>query len=424
MNERLLQYIWQFQHFNKSELKTASGETLSILNQGQINYHQGPDFLHAKIRLGAHIFVGNIEMHIRASDWIKHQHDGDANYRNIILHVVWENDLEAGRSQLPTLELMDRIPRMLLQRYAQFDKPGQEIACRGQLHQVEEIVWKKWKEGLLTERLQRKSDLITQWLKGNGYNWEETLWWTIARSFGLMINADAFVAIAVSLPLNILKKHAEQMMQLEALLFGQSGLLENRPEDGYTRRLISEYDFLRNKYGLEKIGLPLHFLRMRPPSFPTVRLAQLASLLHTTGADLVSLFRCAQIEEVKRKLDVGVSEYWNKHFVFGETSNDRIKKTGARMIDSVLLNAVIPFLHCYGVEQEKPEYVERAYAWISTIRKENNAITTTFLQYGVRNEHAADSQALLELKTQYCDPRRCLECAIGREVLGGGRREE
>jgi hypothetical protein len=254
MGEKLLQFIWQFQYFNRCGLQTTRGEELQIISPGTINQNQGPDFQNAKVKIGDILFAGTIEIHCKASDWERHQHQKDKNYGNVILHVVYENDVDLN-NHIPVLELSDRISNIMLQQYGKLMEASSFIACAGTIHTIKEITWIAWKERLLAERLTRKSKKILELLNENKAHWEETFWWLLARSFGVKVNGDAFEAIARSLSVNILAKHKNSIHQLEALLFGQANLLDENFEDEYPKLLQREYRFLKTKYGLTAIQM-------------------------------------------------------------------------------------------------------------------------------------------------------------------------
>jgi len=279
MTEKLLQCIWQFQYFNRNELQTESGEPLQIIYPGKFNTNQGPDFLEAKIIIDKTTWAGNIELHIKTSDWEKHNHSDDKNYKNVILHVVWENDFYLPQNNIPLIILHHRVSKLLLIRYEEWMNSQSFIPCEKNISQVNEIIWTTWKQRLLIERLQRKSKLVEDYLHQNNNHWEETFWWPLARNFGYTINAEAFEAMAKTISVNMLAKHKNQIHQLEALLAGQCGLLDNDFTETYLIMLQKEYSFLKKKYQLQSINQPVHFLRMRPGNFPTIRLAQLAVLI-------------------------------------------------------------------------------------------------------------------------------------------------
>jgi hypothetical protein len=418
MNERLLQYIWQFRYFNKQELTTIAGEQLHILHPGNLNTNQGPDFLDAKIKIGDTIWAGNIELHIRSSDWKLHQHSSDKNYKNIILHVVWQHDVDL-HLPFPTLKLNDRVPKLLLNKYDELMNEVSFIPCEKNIHSISSIVWMTWKERLLVERLENKYQFILERLHQNKNNWEETFWWLLARNFGVKVNSDAFEKIARSLPVNILAKHKSQIHQTEALLFGQAGLLEGDFTESYPILLQKEYLFLRSKYKLSSNNLPLHFLRMRPSNFPTIRIAQLAMLVHHSSHLFSKLKEAVSLKEVKDMFTVTANDYWHYHYVFEESSTFKEKHIGSQMINNILINTVIPILFAYGHYNNEESYKQKALAWLEQIEAEKNTITNGYSKIGIPNKNAFDSQSLIQLKNAYCNKKRCLECAVGNSIIRG-----
>lgn len=416
MTERLLQYIWQFQYFNRNGLATAEGETLQIIYPGLLNTNQGPDFLEAKIKVTETSWAGNIELHVKSSDWHVHKHSDDKNYNNIILHVVWQNDLEAGLS-FPVLELQSRVSNFLLSRYDELMNATGFIACEKNIHQVDLLTWKSWKDRLLAERLQNKASLIVEYLAANNNHWEETFWWLLANNFGLKVNCDAFEKIARSLPLNILAKHKNQIQQLEALLFGQAGLLENNFTEQYPAMLQKEYRFYKAKYKLQPIEASLFFLRMRPANFPSVRLAQLAALINKSHHLFSVIKEADSLKQVKKLLNVTANDYWHYHYVFDEATGFKEKNLGKQMINNLLINTVIPVVFAFGHFHSEEVYKSKALQWMEEIAAEKNSITNGYALLGIENKNAFDSQALIQLKNAYCNKKRCLECAIGNRLL-------
>lgn len=415
MTERLLQYIWQFQYFNKSQLQTTEGEEITLLLSGQLNKDQGPDFINARIKIGQTILAGSVEIHIKTSDWVRHRHDEDDHYKNVILHVVYQNDTPSFR--LPVLELEPRISKMILERYDALMNNSAYLACESSLSFVKEITWAGWKERLVVERMSRKAQKIYELLQQNKYNWEEVFWWLIARTFGGKVNGEAFQSIAATIPLTVLARHKSSIHQLEALLLGQAGLLHHRLEDSYAQMLYKEYHFLSKKYNLHRSNLPIYFLRMRPGNFPTIRLAQLAMLIQNSSHLLTNILEAISVEEVKERLNVIANDYWHYRYRFDEPSSYQPKRVGEDMISSILINTVIPFMFCYGSQRKQEPYKEKALEWLEHTRAEKNSITKEFSRLNIRNESAFDSQALIELKSQYCDVKRCLECSIGYSLL-------
>lgn len=417
MTERLLQYIWQFQYYNRNELVTTSGERLVIIHPGTFNTHQGPDFTEGKILIDEHMWVGNIELHLLSSDWSRHMHDTDRNYNNVILHVVWCNDECRSFRELPTLVLGDRVAKILLQQYEAWMSGDQFIPCRASAAQVNELVWTGWKERMVIERFDRKADQLMIMLKKNNYHWEEVFWWMLARNFGLYVNADAFEAMAISIPFNLLSKHQPQINQLEALLFGQSGLLETTFVEKYPAMLKKEYAFLQSKYQLQQVHLPMHFLRMRPACFPTVRLAQLAMLMHVSGNIFSDVINSEDIQQLRNLLCVTANDYWHYHFRFDEESGYQPKTLGESMVSNILMNTVCVVLYAYGRHHKELMYQQKAINWIGRLPAEKNAVIAKFREMEIKVKSAFDSQAMIELKSQYCDRKRCLDCAIGAAVL-------
>lgn len=432
MNERLLQFIWQFQYYNKGELSTDSGEPLRVLFPGHYNTNQGPDFLDARIRTGKTIWAGSIELHIKTSDWNRHKHSEDSNYENVILHVVWEDDGSRNpvpanmRKQdfnslpaIPVLELKSRIPLLLLQRYKELMKNPSFIPCEKMIYKTNELTWQSWKDRLLAERLMRKAVIVEEYNKENNHHWEASCWRLLAKNFGGKVNAAAFEELARSVPVNLLAKHKQQLHQLEALLFGQAGLLNDTMEDRYYTLLQKEYGFLRTKYKLKSINQPVHFLRMRPGNFPTIRLAQLAALIQQSAHLFSALKEMDEVAVIRALFGVTANDYWHYHYRFGETSVYRQKKTGAAMIDTIIINVVCPLLFAYGSYNQEQQYKDKALLWLEQTTAETNNITRQFSHLGIANKNAADSQALIELKNEYCNKKRCLECGIGNVLLKG-----
>ena len=426
LTERLLQFIWQFQYFNKNELCTSAGEKLTILAQGQLNRNQGPDFTDAKIIVDGTTWAGTIELHIKTTDWIRHRHQDDKNYRTVILHVVWEDDLSSvanGNTNLkameavPLMELSPRVPKVLLQRYEELMQSRNFIPCDKNLQLVQDITWQSWKDRLLAERLMRKSLVVEECLRQNNYHWEETFWWLLAKNFGTKVNGDAFEAIARSLPLTLLAKHKHQVHQLEALLLGQGGMLNSEFEEHYPKLLQREYLFLQAKYQLHPVPVTLHLLRMRPGNFPAVRLAELAMLVNGSAHLFSKIREAATTSLIRQYFNVTANDYWHYHYQLDELSVFKPKKIGESMIDNILINTVAPVLFAYGSYLNDTTYKDKALLCLEQVRAEQNQVTTQFMSLAVQNHTARDSQALIELKHNYCDKRKCLECAIGNAIL-------
>ena len=417
MTERLLQFIWQFQYFNRHDLSVNDGAALQIIHPGKYNTNQGPDFLEATIKIEGTILVGSIELHINTSDWNKHGHHTDSNYKNVILHVVWQHDSGGKPAAVPVLDLQNRVSVLLLNRYDEWMQQASFIPCAPVVKDVSDLVWMSWKERLLAERLQRKSNYVLQLLHSNKYHWEETCWQLLAKNFGIQVNADAFESIARSLPVAVLARHKNQVTVLEALLLGQAGLLEETFSGDYARLLQREYRFHQHKYKLVKPAVAVYFLRMRPAAFPSVRLAQLAKLVHQSSHFFAAIKEAVTIAEIKKLLNVSANDYWHYHYRPDEPSDYKIKNLGSSMVNNIIINTVAPILFAYGLYHKEQLLKDKALQWLAAISPEKNTITNGWQQLGIANKHAFHSQALIELKTQYCDAKKCLDCAVGNALL-------
>jgi Protein of unknown function (DUF2851) len=413
--EKLLQYIWQFQYFNTSELQTTAGEKLQIIFPGKLNTNQGPDFLNAQIKIDNTILAGSVELHVKASQWNEHGHSKDSNYRNVVLHVVFENDLP--QSSIPVLELQPCISNLLLDRYSDLMNSSSFIPCSHSVSEIKEITWLSWKERLLAERLTRKAGMVFQFLEENHAHWEESFWWTLARNFGAKVNSDAFETIARSISVSILARHKNQIHQLEALLFGQAGLLNQNFKEDYPQLLQREYDFLKKKYGLKPVQLPVHFLRMRPGNFPTIRLAQLAVLVQNSAHLFSKVLEMDKVTTIRKLFDITANDYWHYHYRFDEGSAFKKKSIGKDMIDNVIINTIVPVLFAYGLYHKEERFKSKALLWLEELSPEINSITKGFVGLKLTNNSAFDSQAFIELKTRYCDHKHCLKCVIGNALL-------
>lgn len=416
MTERLLQYIWQFQYFNSADLVTEEGEPLQIIHPGTLNTNQGPDFTDAKIKIGNTIWAGSIELHINSSDWKNHKHSADKNYKNVILHVVWKKDA-ALTLPFSTLVLQDKVPKILLSKYDELMNSDSFIPCEKSIHLTNALTWQNWKERVLVERLQVKTQAVFDYLQKNNNHWEESFWWLLAKNFGIKLNSIAFEKTAQSISVNILAKHKDQIHQTEALLFGQAGLLNGDFTEDYPKLLQREHQFLKKKYNLQKVEASLIFLRMRPSNFPTVRLAQLAMLVHQSLHLFSKIKESKDLKSIKELLSVTANDYWHYHYTFEETTAFKKKKLGGQMIDNILINTVVPILFAYGHYHNENDYKDKALQWLEHTRAEKNTITKGFTSLQVESKTAFDSQALIQLKNEYCDKRRCLDCSVGNKLI-------
>jgi hypothetical protein len=420
MKEDILQYIWKFQYYNNSDLLCTNGDTVTIIHPGVHNFDQGPDFTEAKIKIKGTLWAGNVELHVSSSQWNQHKHSVDTNYNNIILHVVWNHDIEIkdpNGNNLPTLELQSRVSKLLLEKYKQLMQAPQFIPCEGLEINISGLALTAWKQRLAAERLLLKSDTIFKILEETNFHWEETFWWLIAANFGLKVNSESFKKIAQSLPLHLLTKHKNNIVQVEALLFGQARLLENDFREKYPLMLQKEYRFYSKKYKLHPVDGELHFLRMRPANFPTIRLAQLAMLIHNSEHLFSKIKETASSKELKEMFAVVANDYWHYHYILEEETEFKIKRLGKQMIENILINTVVPIVFCYGLHHNDEFFKEKAVRWLEEISPEKNAITKGFENLGYSNKSAFDSQAFIQLKNHYCNNKLCLECAIGNSLL-------
>jgi len=415
MTEKLLQFIWQFQYFNRTTLETTASEPLQILHPGHLNSNQGPDFLNARIRIGNTLLAGSIELHIRTKDWQRHGHEGDKSYQNVILHVVYHHDGE--ETNIPVLELAPRISTILLDRYNLLMNNSSFIACGNAVRDVREVTLLAWKERLLAERLSRKASHIFELLQETNNHWEAVCWHMLAKSFGGKVNGEGFELIAKSIPLSILAKHKNQIHQLEAILLGQANLLHADFTESYPKMLYQEYCFLKMKYKLQAPSVSVQFLRMRPGSFPTIRLAQLAMLIHLSSQLFSKIKDCQDLNDIVGLFDITANDYWHYHYKLEEMAAYKPKKLGEDAINNIIINTISPLLFAYGLYHDDEAYKEKALLFLSKAKAEVNHITKGFNQLGIANDSAFDSQALIELKNNYCMSKRCLHCSIGVTIM-------
>jgi len=430
MTESFLHYVWQFQYFDKHTLTTTAGESITVFNQGNRNPHAGPDFFNARIRIDDMEWIGSVEIHIYASGWIDHKHNTDAAYDNVVLHVVWSEDKPVRRSDgtsLPTLELKNRVNEYLLLHYRRLVYSPDAIPCSSKLFEVKPIIVLSMLEKVLVERLELKASAILRMLERNGNDWEETCYQMLTKNFGFKVNNDPFHQLSLALPYKILLKHADKLSQVEALLFGQAGFLEEENEDNYFVLLKREYKLLSQKYQLSSKRLKKiqwRFMRMRPANFPTIRIAQLAGLVHK-GQKFFSTITSIEDENALAKFfSVRQSEYWIHHYHFFKEFKKEIDTLGEESINSLIINTVAPVLVAYGKAKADPLYINRAVSILQHIPAETNRITTRWKELGLNVKDAFDSQAMVGLYNNFCLKRRCLDCNIGASLVNPVRNED
>ena len=416
MNEHLLQYIWLHRLFNTRFLESVDRQAILIHHPGIHNKDQGPDFLHARIQIDGLELVGTVEMHIKTSHWYAHAHSGDMHYSNVILHVVWEHDMDFEKS-IPVLCLKGRVPLHILQHYELLMTKTKSIPCASQIHSVSPLVFSIWKERMFAERLMVKVDQIKQYLFQNQQNEEATFWRMIFRSMGMPVNADAFESVFVSIPFKTWLQCAKRIELLEALLLGQANLLADEFNDDYLMMLQREYVYMKKKFNLNAPDLLLSNLRMRPAHFPLIRFVQLATLIHK-HPDLYSKMMVADdIRQMKSWLMVTPHEFWQSRYTLREISVNREKPIGVQMAELMLVNVVLPYRYFQAIQKGNISEQIKVIENFTKIKAEHNTCTRSWASLGVKSEHAFDAQALQHLTKNYCQSKRCLSCAIGKEIL-------
>lgn len=423
MKESVLQYVWQHKLFVQHGLTTTSGQVLKIIDVGKLNTGGGPDFFNAKVQIGSTIWAGNVEVHVNSSDWYRHQHQQDDAYQNVILHVVLRADQEViinGRRRLPQLEL--KFPASIEERFEELEYSQKWLPCADHLHKVPGLLWLSWKNALVYERLSQKVDDIRDLLVKCNFHFEEVFFKVLARSFGFSINSQAFEALAATLSWSLVLKNRNSRMQLEALLLGQSGLLNKSysrfPNDNYLKELTAEYQLQQQKFGLVPIQASLwRWLRLRPENFPEVRIAQLAALVADNDHLFSTLMEQIDLRHWQTVLAKPVqSEYWQHHFQGGIETTRHLHRAGISSLTSLMINAIIPVAFSFAQYKGDFNLKEQLVVLLEQLPPENNVIIRNW-KSATDVANAADSQALLQLYRKYCEPKNCLRCRIGHAVL-------
>lgn len=418
-NENLLHYVWKFKLYNAYDLKTTSGEKVEVIDSGLHNTHAGPDFFNAKIKIDDKVWAGNIEIHRSSDEWEKHGHHRDKAYNSVILHIVEKANREVINEKgqkVPQMELL--IPENVKLNADFLINSNSNIPCKNHLPALPKPLVNSWLSALSIERLERKTTDIFAHLQRFNNSWDETFYVLLCRNFGFGLNSDEFERLALSLPYNYIQKHSDNLFQLEALLFGQAGMLEDEIVDDYYLKLKAEYAFLRKKYSLKNIDSFLFKkLRVRPQSFPQIRIAQLAALFHASGRMFSIILEKEDYNALRLHFHVNASEYWQNHYSFGKLSKESSKYPGDSSLNTVLINTIAPILFAYGKKTNMEKYCERAIYILESMKPERNSLVTEFKDSGISPLHAFDSQALIQLRKEYCDKRKCLYCRIGHVVL-------
>ena len=427
--EQLLHYVWKHKLFPLTELSTTQGRRVEVIDPGLHNSNAGPDFFNAKVKINGMLWVGNIEIHDKASDWVLHGHDKDERYDNVILHVCGCVDAEVMNSKGEYLtQMVLSVPDSVINNYKELLSVDQYPPCYQIIPSLARLTVHAWMSALQTERLSQKTEAIEERVKRCNGDWENAYFVTLARNFGFGINGDAFEEWALHIPLHAVDHHRDDLFQIEAIFMGQAGLLEldTIPEryqkdalnDGYFAKLRKEYQYLAHKFGLKPMDYKLwRFLRLRPQNFPHIRISQLAYLYHQRRASLSQLLETYSVKDAKEVLATAVTPYWETHYTFGSTSVRNDKTLSPFSLNLLCINTVVPILFAYGRHRGEEKYCDRAFDFLEQLKPENNYIIRLWQQCGLVVENAGDSQALIQLKKEYCDKKECLRCRFGYEYL-------
>ena len=420
MNEQLLHHIWQFSHFDLSLLYTDKNLPLSIYSVGKPNSDTGPDFLNARINIDGLDWHGDIEIHIKSSDWSRHKHQNDKRYNSVILHVVWQNNKDITNyngEQIPCLELKPLVNNKLLNFYQQLMQSKSWILCQNYFRQVDDFIISQFMDRLLVERLEEKSSVLSESLADQNNDWESVFYQSLCHSMGLKINADAMTRLSKKLPFKILSKHRNNLFQIEAMLFGVSGFLED-VNDSYGLSLKKEFSFLKHKYSLNVMDVnQWMFMRLRPSSFPTVRIAQLAQLIVRNNRFFSRVIDAKSINDLRKIFKSSVSEYWLTHYHFKKISLKRKKTIGLDLFNTIVINSICPLLFVYTNYKADMSFQDKSIRFLEEITAEKNSIVRGFERMSLKIKSAAQSQAVLQLKRNYCEAKKCLNCNIGNFLI-------
>jgi hypothetical protein len=421
MKEDFLHYIWKHQLFSNRQLILTEGKKVVVHSTGKHNHNSGPDFFNAKIEIADLIWAGNIEIHVKSSDWYLHQHEIDVNYETVILHVVWEHDVEVfdkNNKPLPTLKIADFISKEMIGNYHRlFSQKLRWIPCEKLINTVDSFVVDNWKTRLYIERLETKSMLIDNLLLQSNNDYEAVLFKLLMKNFGLKKNGDSFLNLANSIDFSLIRKEQNDALKLNALLFGQGGFLDDATEENYMNVLKAEFAYLQHKFNLLPVANgQFQFFKMRPSNFPTIRIAQIAAVYHQYQSLFSQLMNFTKLEEFYQLFDVRLDEYWNTHYSFGKVSPKSVKRVTKSFVDLLLINTIIPLKFNY-LKSLNTDVDDAFFDFLKNIKAEKNGIIDKFLELQIIANNALDTQALLELKNNYCAKKRCLQCAIGNDLL-------
>ncbi|HLP72502.1 MAG TPA: DUF2851 family protein [Bacteroidales bacterium] len=427
MKEEFLHYLWKYSLYDRNDLFDSDGNKIEVISPGEYNHDSGPDFFNARIRTAGTVWAGNIEIHTHASHFELHGHQNDPAYNNVILHVVAFDDRKIRNSrgeEIPAAVL--RFSNELYEKYEELVNNPAQVACQDYIKGIDRLLLRQWLESLAVERLSRKAESIRKMLGETGNDWEEVFYRMLCRYFGFRVNTEPFEMLSRALPFRIIRKHSDDIFQIESLLFGAAGLLDEglfreTLSDTYYKDLIREYRILSAKYSIRPIhGWMWKFSRLRPVNFPTIRISQLAHMLAVTGGLFSRVLEVGESSGMKMLFEVPVSDYWKDHYVFGKESRNTTKTTGQQATEMLVINAVIPVIFVYGRSRDRQDICDRALYLLETTPPEQNKILSEWDEAGLPAESAFDSQALIQLRDEYCRKRRCLECRIGGRLVRQG----
>jgi len=415
MREEFLYYLWE-NRLLQQPLQTIEGESVDVVTTGYRNTDSGPDFLEAKIKIADKLWAGHVEIHVKTSDWNRHHHESDKAYKNVILHVVYEHDTKVN--DIPVLELKDCFDALLFTNYQRFVNSKNWIACEKSIAQVPPFTRLSWLDRMAVERLESKAETVNKTLENNQFDWEDALYKLMMRYIGLKVNNEAFETLASILPFKTLLKHADQPIQLEAMLLGCAGLLDADFTEEYPLLLKREFGVMKAKFNLVTMSAERwKFMRMRPGNYVTIRLAQMAQLIYKNGALFSKLKSAKTANEAKALFNVTTSAYWKTHYRLGIPSETKSKHLGDATADVLIINAVVPLLFCFGKLHKDENYCDLAIRFLEETAAENNTIIRHFAQCGIAADNAMQTQSLLHLYSMYCKRKRCLECRMGHVLL-------
>lgn len=422
MKEAFLHYLWRYKKFNFRQLKSTTGQAIEIIHFGDYNRNDGPDFKEAKIKINGVLWAGQVEMHLSSSDWLKHKHQNDLAYQNVILHVVYQEDVPiyrmGSKQAIPCLELKNRFEPALKARYLHLVANQNWIPCSNELPLLDASILNLWIDRMCIERLETKTKQLEVLLTARQNDWEQTLFEHLAQSIGTKTNKEGFSRLFASLPMKTLRKHQNNLLQIEALLFGQAGFLDATFKEDYPNQLKKEYQFLKHKYQLQSIPPTIwKFLKLRPANFPSIRIAQLAALIHKHPHLFTQLLESFTLTELENLLEVKIPVYWKTHYRFHAISKEKNKTMGKSIKHILIINTIAPILFLYGKKTDQPYFKEKALSYLEEIPAEKNHIIAQWKKLGIKTTSAYQTQGLLQLKRNYCEAFKCLNCPIGHQIL-------